>query len=85
MDGGENHWNKVYTSHNTFIGNAPSSFVIFVLIIKDQTKYKKILDQGACHGRDSIFFALKGYELGAIDYSVVVVEILGKIAKEKDY
>ena len=82
----KNLWNKDYKSHNTFIENALSSFVLFVLIIKDQTKIQKILDLGAGHGRDSIFFALnENEEVAAIDYSVVVVEIVRKIAKEKDY
>jgi SAM-dependent methyltransferase len=44
---------------------------------------KKVLELGAGHGRDTIFFASNGIEVEALDYSVIAVEILEKIAKEK--
>jgi len=82
---GEEIWNKVYKSDNTFFGEDPSSFALFCFnYIKSNDNVKKILDLGSGHGRDSIFFVLKGFvEVEAIDYSVVAVEILSKIAKEK--
>ena len=85
MIGGEEIWNKVYKSDNTFFGEDPSSFALFCFnYIKSNDNVKKILDLGSGHGRDSIFFVLKGFvEVEAIDYSVVAVEILSKIAKEK--
>jgi SAM-dependent methyltransferase len=85
MNGGEEIWNKVYKSDNNFFGEEPSSFAFFCFnYIKSNDNIKKILDLGAGHGRDSIFFALKGLiEVEAIDYSVVAVEILTKIANEK--
>ena len=85
MNGGEEIWNKVYKSDNTFFGEEPSSFALFCFnYIKSNDNVKKILDLGSGHGRDSIFFVLKGFEeVEAIDYSVVAVEILSKIAKEK--
>jgi len=81
----EEIWNKVYKSDNTFFGEDPSSFALFCFnYIKSNDNVKKILDLGSGHGRDSIFFVLKGFvEVEAIDYSVVAVEILSKIAKEK--
>jgi SAM-dependent methyltransferase len=82
---GEEIWNEVYKSDNTFFGEDPSSFALFCFnYIKSNDNVKKILDLGSGHGRDSIFFVLKGFvEVEAIDYSVVAVEILSKIAKEK--
>ena len=44
---------------------------------------EKVLDLGAGHGRDSIFFASNGIEVEALDYSVVAVQIMEKITKEK--
>jgi SAM-dependent methyltransferase len=81
----EEIWNRVYSSDNSFFGEEPSSFALFSFnYIKSNNNTKKILDLGAGHGRDSIFFALNGFEeVEAIDYSVVAVEILTKIAKEK--
>ena len=43
----------------------------------------KILKLGSGHGRDTTFFGSKGIEVEALDYSVIAVEILDKIAKEK--
>jgi SAM-dependent methyltransferase len=78
-------WNNVYKSDNTFFGDKPSNFAMFCYnYIKLDKNIKKILDLGAGHGRDSIFFALNGFEeVDAIDYSAVAVEIINKIAKEK--
>jgi hypothetical protein len=44
---------------------------------------KVLLELGACHGRDATFFVSNGIELEALDYSVIAIEILDKIAKEK--
>ncbi|HXX95752.1 MAG TPA: hypothetical protein VEL11_01380 [Candidatus Bathyarchaeia archaeon] len=45
---------------------------------------RKVLDLGTGHGRDSILFASNGIEVEALDYSVIAVDILAKITKEKD-
>jgi SAM-dependent methyltransferase len=52
--------------------------------MKTNNATKKVLELGAGHGRDTIFFASNGIEVEALDYSVAAVEILDKIAKEKD-
>jgi len=44
---------------------------------------KKILDLGAGHGRDTLFFASNGIEVDTLDYSVTAIKILDKMAKEK--
>ena len=46
-------------------------------------KIEKLLELGAGHGRDTTFFASNGIEVEALDYSIVAVEMLDKIAKEK--
>jgi SAM-dependent methyltransferase len=43
----------------------------------------RILELGAGHGRDTTFFASNGMEVDAVDYSIVAIHILDKIAKEK--
>ena len=44
---------------------------------------KKVLELGAGHGRDTIFFASNGIEVEALDYSSAAIDILNKIAEEK--
>lgn len=43
----------------------------------------KVLELGAGHSRDTIFFASNGIEVEALDYSVIADEILDKIAKPR--
>ena len=43
----------------------------------------KIMELGFGHGRDTTFFGSKGIEVEALNYSVIAVEILDKLAKEK--
>jgi len=44
---------------------------------------KRVLELGAGHGRDTTFFASNGIEVDALDYSVIAVDILDRIRKEK--
>jgi len=77
-------WNKVYKSDSTFFGEEPSNFALLCLNHIKINNVRKALDLGAGHRRDSILFASNGIEVEALDYSVIAVEILGKIAKEKN-
>ena len=43
----------------------------------------KILNLGSGYGRDTTFLGSKGIEVEALNYSVIAVEILDKIAKGK--
>ena len=76
-------WNKVYKSDSTFFGEEPSNFALLCFNHMIVNNVSKVLELGAGHGRDSILFASNGIEVEALDYSVIAVEILGKIAKEK--
>jgi SAM-dependent methyltransferase len=76
-------WNKVYKSDNTFFGEEASNFALLCFNHMKANSIKKVLDLGAGHGRDSIFFASNGIDVEALDYSTIALEILDKIAKEK--
>jgi SAM-dependent methyltransferase len=76
-------WNKVYKSDSAFFGEESSNFALLCFNDMKTNKIEKVLDLGAGHGRDSIFFASNGIEVEALDYSVVAVQILEKITKEK--
>ena len=64
-------WNKVYKSDSTFFGEAPSNFALLCFNHMMVNNIKKVLDLGAGHGRDSIFFASNGIEVEALDYSAI--------------
>ena len=50
-------WNKVYKSDSTFFGEEPSNFALLCFNQMITNNIEKVLDLGAGHGRDSIFFA----------------------------
>jgi methylase of polypeptide subunit release factors len=76
-------WNKVYKSDNTFFRGEASNFALLCFNHMKANSIKKVLDLGAGHGRDSIFFASNGIEVEALDYSAFAVELLNKTTKEK--
>src|ERR1051326_7957534 len=76
-------WNKVYKSDSTFFGKEPSNFALLCFNHMKANNVKKVLELGSGHGRDTIFFATNGIEVEALDYSVIAIEILDKIAEEK--
>ena len=76
-------WNKVYNSDNRFFGEEPSNFALLCINHMKDNNVKKVLELGAGHGRDTIFFASNGIEVEALDYSSTAIDILNKIAEEK--
>ncbi len=78
-------WNKIYNSDNSFFGEEPSGFAILSLNQMKSHHVKRILELGAGHGRDAIFFASNGLEVEALDYSNSGIEVLNKKAREKKF
>jgi SAM-dependent methyltransferase len=76
-------WNKVYKTDNSFFGEEPSNFALLCFNHMKANNVKKVLELGAGHGRDTIFFASNGIKVDALDYSVVATDILNKVAQEK--
>src|ERR687885_2134993 len=76
-------WNKVYKSDNTFFGKEPSNFALLCFNHMKSNNVKKVLELGAGHGRDTVFFASNGIQVDALDYSEVAIKILNTVAQEK--
>ncbi len=76
-------WDRVYNSDRTFFGDQPSNFALLCFNHMKIHNVRRILELGAGHGRDSVFFASNGIEVDALDYSTVAIELLEKIAKER--
>jgi SAM-dependent methyltransferase len=76
-------WNKVYSSDKSFFGEEPSNFALLCFNHMTGRNVKRVLELGAGHGRDAIFFASNGIEVIALDYSEKGIEILNKLAKAK--
>lgn len=75
-------WNSAYNNNSSFFGETPSQFA---LSCYDKIKnVKKMLELGCGQGRDTLFFASKGIEIEALDYSPFGIEQLQKLALEKN-
>ncbi len=78
-------WNRVYGSDGSFIGEEPSSFAMLCFGDMRANNVEGILEIGAGHGRDTVFFASKGLSVDALDYySITAIEILCEMAQEKN-
>jgi SAM-dependent methyltransferase len=77
-------WDKVYASDASFFGENPSKFALDCYEEFKKQGVKKILELGCGQGRDAIFFASKGIEVVAIDSSQGAIDVLSKIATEKN-
>lgn len=64
-------WNNVHKSDNTFFREEPNNFALLWFNHMKTNNAKKVLELGAGHGRDTIFFASNGIEVEALDYSVM--------------
>ena len=71
-------WDRAYQSDNTFFGEEPSSFATLCFSHMKTHNVKRVLETGAGHGRDTMFFASNGLEVEALDYSGRGIEIINK-------
>ncbi len=76
-------WDRVYQSDNTFFGDEQSNFATLCFDHMKSNNVKKVLEIGAGHGRDTMFFASNGLEVESLDYSSRGIEIISKKANEK--
>lgn len=77
-------WDRVYSKDSSFFGEEPSSFA--TLCYEDLSKYgcTKLLELGCGQGRDTIFFALKGLDVHAIDSSKVAIKNLNERTRREN-
>lgn len=76
-----NIWDEIYKKDTSFFGEKPSDFAVSCYHhMKDGAK--TILELGCGQGRDSLFFASKGFKVKALDYSRFAIEQLSKRAKQ---
>ena len=78
-----NTWDRAYESDSSFFGEEPSNFALLCFKDMKAKKVKRLLEIGAGHGRDSLFFASNGIEVYALDYSRIGIEILNKKSRER--
>jgi SAM-dependent methyltransferase len=68
------HWNKTYSKEPDFFGKDASYAARRAAEAFKREGVIKILELGAGQGRDSLFFAAKGFMVHALDYSENAIE-----------
>jgi len=78
-------WDRIYQSDSSFFGEEPSRFALSCYDdYMNKNNVRKILELGCGQGRDTLFFASKGIEVSALDYSNVAIDGLIELAKERN-
>jgi tellurite resistance protein TehB len=69
-------YKKKYSRRIEVLTKRHSNFALLCFNHMKTNNAKNVLELGSGHGRDTIFFALNGLEVEALDYYFVAVEIL---------
>lgn len=77
-------WDRAYSADGSFFGEEPSNFALLCYEDMRKSNVNKILELGCGQGRDSLFFASKGIEVTALDYSSVAIDTTRFCAKERN-
>ncbi|MCS7265169.1 MAG: class I SAM-dependent methyltransferase [Armatimonadetes bacterium] len=70
-------WDETYTKQPKIYGDEPSEIAVQLAnLLVQKPKPKRVLDLGCGYGRDSIYFAHQGFEVMALDCSLVALKML---------
>ena len=76
------HWEKTYSNNPLFFGEEPSEFATAAVAVFSREGMQTVLELGCGHGRDTLLFARKGFEVTALDYSAEGLKGLAARAEE---
>ena len=79
-----NIWDKIYSDDSAFFGEDPSDFAQKCYSYFKEYGVRRILELGCGQGRDTIFFASKGFDVHAIDASKVAIENINQKIRQKN-
>ncbi|KPC71754.1 6-O-methylguanine DNA methyltransferase [Streptomyces sp. NRRL WC-3753] len=78
------HWQHTYTAHPGMYGSEPSEPARHAAAVFRAAGARDVLELGAGHGRDALFFACEGFTVHATDFSPTGLEQLRTTAGEMD-
>ncbi|MEV7618425.1 class I SAM-dependent methyltransferase [Streptomyces sp. NPDC089799] len=70
------HWERTYGEHPGMYGEEPSGPAVHAAGVFRAAGAREVLELGAGHGRDALYFAREGFSVLAIDFSPVGLEQL---------
>jgi SAM-dependent methyltransferase len=74
------HWQRTYGEHPRMYGEGPSEPAVHAARVFRAAGARKVLELGAGHGRDAVYFAREGFTVQATDFSPVGLEQLHEAA-----
>ncbi|MFE5591313.1 class I SAM-dependent methyltransferase [Streptomyces sp. NPDC056549] len=77
------HWQSTYTAHPGMYGVKPSAPAVHAAQVFHRAGAKDVLELGAGHGRDALYFARDGFTVQATDFSATGLEQLVQAAREQ--
>jgi SAM-dependent methyltransferase len=77
------HWQNTYTAHPGMYGEEPSAPAIHAAGVFRAAGARDVLELGAGHGRDALFFAREGFTVQATDFSPIGLEQLRGATQEQ--
>ncbi|MDX3547522.1 class I SAM-dependent methyltransferase [Streptomyces europaeiscabiei] len=75
-DAQRRHWQHIYTAHPGMYGQRPSSAAVHAAGAFRTAGAEDVLELGAGHGRDALFFAGEGFTVRATDFSATGLQQL---------
>jgi SAM-dependent methyltransferase len=78
------HWQHTYTVHPGMYGDQPSQPAVHAAAVFRAAGASDVLELGAGHGRDALFFAREGFTVRATDFSAVGLEQLRGAAQAQN-
>src|SRR6516165_8963399 len=63
------HWDSTYSAHPAMYGAEPSAPAVYAAKVFRDAGAQEVVELGAGHGRDALFFAREGFAVHALDFS----------------
>ncbi len=76
------HWQETYHAHPRMYGEQPSAAAIYAADLFQQAGFADLIELGAGHGRDALYFAANGFTVRATDISAVALDQLQAAAQQ---
>ncbi|MFE5207959.1 class I SAM-dependent methyltransferase [Streptomyces sp. NPDC056600] len=80
-DAQRRHWQGTYTAHPGMYGDLPSDPALHAAQVFRAAGAADVLELGAGHGRDSLYFAREGFTVQAADFSATALGQLREAAR----
>lgn len=77
------HWQNTYSAHPAMYGEEPSEPAVYAASLFRDAGAKRVLELGAGHGRDALYFATEGFTVHATDFSAAGLEQLRRAAQAR--